>query len=134
MKKLHKQIAELAMVRAIPLTATTVPKGRLKGLMKRIAKQADKALDSLPIITQPEYEAICERIATWGEQTGWGSREKHAVTMISFALAMIEQSEFKHPSRLIETLTDVVDHYDRIGKAPLACCCGGAWLLKSGKR
>lgn len=92
MRKLHKHIAELAMIQAIPLTATaSIPKGRVRGLLERLQKQSKKQLNALPDIPEHEYAEICERVVQWGELT-WGTKKVHAVTMCSFALGLIENS------------------------------------------
>ena len=124
MKPIHEYIAELAMIRAIPLTADNLPKGRIRGLLVRLATQSQKELNALPEIPKHEYEMIIDRVADWGEIT-WGHKKVHAVSMISFALGMIENSDFRYPPRLIETLTDIVDYYDRAGKAPALCMVSG---------
>lgn len=125
MKKLHKNIAELAMVNAIPLTATNnIPRGRVRGLLDRLQKISMRQLYALPDVSKSEYEQIIDRVAKWGELT-WGKKEVHAVTMCSFALGMIENSEFKYPARLVDTLVDIVDFYDRKGKAMGICMLSG---------
>ncbi len=125
MKKLHKNIAELSMIAAIPLTATKkVPQGRVRGLLSNLSKVSTKQLCALPGIPKKEYEQIIERVAKWGEMT-WAGKDVHAVTMCSFALGMIENSEFYYPPRLINTLTDIVDFYDRKGKAMGICMMSG---------
>jgi len=124
MNLLHKKIASLSLIRAIPLTADNLPQGRIRGLLVRLAKQSQKELNALPEVSKHEYEMIIDRVADWGEMT-WGHKKVHAVSMISFALGMIEDSDFKYPARLIETLTDIVDYYDRAGKAPALCMVSG---------
>ena len=137
MNHLHKKIAELAMIRAIPLTADDLPKGRIRGLLARLAKISQKELNSFPEIPKREYEMIVERVARWGELT-WGKKKVHAVSMISFALGMIENSDYEYPKRLIETMTDIIDYYDRAGRAPGICYYSGSvaadkWAIVMGE-
>ena len=113
------------MKRAIPLTADNLPQGRIRGLLVRLAKQSQKELNALPEVSKHEYEMIIDWVADWGEMT-WGKKKVHAVSMISFALGMIENSEFEYPARLIETLEDITDYYDRAGKAPGICFNSGS--------
>jgi len=122
---LYKHIAELSMIRAIPLTADDIPRGRIGGLLTRLAKQSQRSLNALPEIPRQDYQIIVDRVSSWGEIT-WGHKKVHAVSMISFALGMIEDSEFKYPPRLIETLTDIIDYYDRAGKAHGLCFNSGS--------
>ena len=125
MKKLHKRIAELAMIRAIPLTADNVHQGRIKGLLVKLAVRSQKELNALPEIPGCEYQMIIDRVSDWGEMT-WGHKKVHAVSMVSFALGMIENSDFKYPAKLIKTLSDITDYYDRDGKAPGICFNSGS--------
>jgi len=125
MTPIYKHIAELAMVRAIPLTADDVPRGRIKGLLVKLAIQSQKELNALPEIPGRDYQMIIDKIADWGEMT-WGHKKVHAVSMVSFALGMIENSDFKYPAKLIKILSDITDYYDRDGKAPGICFNSGS--------
>ena len=125
MTPIYKHIGELAMIRAISLTADDVHQGRIKGLLAKLAVQSQKELNALPEIPEGDYQMIIDKIADWGEMT-WGHKKVHAVSMVSFALGMIEDSDFKYPANLIKTLSDITDYYDRDGKAPGICFNSGS--------
>ncbi len=96
----------------------------MKSLLKRLTNQSNKQLEELPDVSTAEYESIIEKISQWGAIT-WKGKNVHVVTMCSFALGLIENSEFTYPNKIIKTLSDIVDYYDRVGKAPGICMFGG---------
>jgi len=108
-----RHISELALIRSIPdMTIGELPPCRLKGLYVRLQKWVDKDLHQLPRISNEDLEAIEKIMDQFGEDTGWFGKQKHVGTLLSFCATMIESSEFKFHPRIMETITDIIDHLE----------------------
>jgi len=119
MNKTNKKMTELAMIISIPeFTKDQVKPGRLKNLYNRLTKTATKELEAIPRATIRELDIIESLVGKFGKETGWEGKPKHIITLVSFCLDLIERSEFKYNPRITETLNDIVEYFERSGKAP----------------
>jgi len=129
-----RKVIELAVIRALPeFTLKNTKKGRLKNLYQRLQKITDIELSKVKHVTGKEIGIIGNKLDAWGLATGWINKEKHVATLLSFLLAMIENSEFTYNTKISDTLVDIFDYMDRIGNAPAACLwsgdkAAGMWL------
>lgn len=119
--------AELALCRALPDMCKT-QQGRVKGLYKNLQKETDRLLAMQPALQNKEVTVLAAMIDAFKQKTGWTGRGRHVLTYVSFLLAILD-GESKY-SRIITILNNIVDYFDRAGKAPIACFWAGALAKK----
>jgi len=76
------------------------------------------------------------RIDRFQRLLGWDNRERHMLSLVSFSLALIDESNFdyqKYAPKIIEYLNDIYDYFDRGNKAHLLCCVSGAVAMDKWK-
>lgn len=119
MNQSNKKLLELAMVASIrEFTKETQSNGRLNNLYSRLSKIAFKEIEKIPRPSPLEIEKIGQLVDRFGKSTGWLGKEKHIATLASFCLGMIEDSEFNFNPRIVETLNDIIDYFERAGESP----------------
>lgn len=64
-----------------------------------------------------EREAVAEKVRNFGIVTGWLGKDVKEATVISFCLDMLEKSQFKWPEKTWQALNDLLEFYERNGKA-----------------
>lgn len=121
-----KKMMELATVISIPkFTTGDVPNGRLKGLYGKLEKVISNELERLPKMSTLNRIRVDALLEEFFKATGWQGREKHISTLASFCLEMLERSEFEYNPKITEVLVDIIDYFDRAGKAPAATFWAG---------
>lgn len=119
-------VSELALIRAIPdLLTSDLKPGRLKNQYKRLQKEADKTLSQVTI-TPNEHILVGDMIGLFRERSGWGKGVRNVGTIISFALAMIEESSSEFSHKLTETLNNIVEYYENKKQFSALCYSAGA--------
>jgi hypothetical protein len=114
-----KEIAEMAIIHAIPQWAVTKP-GRLQNLLSRLQKNAEIELSRLKATTweKAEIDKICNKFF---DEVGWRNRAKHILTYMSFISNIID-GRF---GWYMEIVKEIVDYYERKNLAPPACYWAG---------
>lgn len=115
----NKKMMELCTVISIPqFTKCKVSNGRLKGLYDKLENVITKELEALPKMTTLNRIRVDALLEEFFKSTGWQGKPRHIATLASFCLEMLENSEFKYNQRITDVLNDIVDYFDRAGKAP----------------
>ena len=124
--KTQKQLAELALIRAIPELALDddLKPGRLQSLYARLIKITNKELHKL-VTDDNDIRQAKKIVFEFFQVTGWAEQQRHMVTLLSFAVDMVEQSDFKYSPRIIETLTDIVNYMEQKEAVKGICCWAG---------
>jgi hypothetical protein len=126
MSKKIDHLSELAYIRALPdYIIPQIHRGRLKNRCKKLITLIDKEINKLSPWSDAESKEIGDRIAEFGKRTGWENTEKHIVTLLSFLLAMIEESTYKYNSSIVECLNDIHDYFERDGRVKIICNVAG---------
>ena len=132
-----RKTTELTLVRAIEHLVVEKKNGRLTGLLNRLVKAVDKELGRINGLSQSDIDEIGKRINTFAVSTGWLGKQRHLCTIVSFCLAMLDQSEFAYNQKITDILNEIYDYFDRAGKAPYQCNWAGSlamekWLKVTG--
>lgn len=120
-------MAELALIRSLPnfIIDQKIKPGRLKNICLSLAEITDIAIKNLPILSIQEMLQALELLLTWGKKTGWLDNKKHTVSLCSFLLAMVEESQFKYDQKIIDHLNELFEYFERIGDAKQICLYAG---------
>lgn len=120
-------IADLALIRALPeFMAGKLKEGRLKNKSNLLIKAVDQDLKRLGPISDFELEMVRLKMIEFGKRTGWQKKEKHLATLLSFLLAMVEDSSFYFNPKILENLNHMFDYFDNAGDAKIICNVAGA--------
>jgi hypothetical protein len=105
-------VVELALIRAIPDFDRHPPnaKSRLATLYKRLCKHVDCELQKTPHLTNRDVVTIRDQIMDFAVKAGWEGKEMNIQILFSFILGIIEESKYKLPVRIVETLNDIFDY------------------------
>lgn len=122
MNEIDRKNAELALVKGIVLVSNPRP-GRMRGLIKRLGREVDRELMRLPVIPKERFERVAAKLQEWERESGWAGKGKHICTYASFCLDLIDARPWP---KVKAVLVDIIDHYDRVGAMPAACCWSGA--------
>ena len=139
MNGISKKATELSLVSAIEKLVVKKKNGRLNGLLEKLAKEANNELDRIYGLNRVEIDEIGKNIYEFAVSTGWLGKQRHLCTIVSFCLAMLDQSEFKYNQRITGILNEIYDYFDRVGKAPYQCNWAGSlamekWLKVTGDK
>ena len=121
------KLAELAFVRAVP--DSLLPKlcgGRLRNLCIKLIKTIDNELAMVSMMPKKDLDKVEEKIKKFGKLTGWEGKTRHVTTTLSFLLALIEESDHKYDSKILTTLNEIYDYFDRKKETKLVCNVAGA--------
>lgn len=121
-----RHTAELALIYSIPYLSGNMKPCRTKGLFDALQKWAAHDLGNIPKLTNPELDRILARILTWGKETGWLNNKKHNATTLSFCADIIEKSEFDFHPRIIETINDLIAHFENGNDLKIQNCWTGS--------
>lgn len=125
MQKRTKKIVEIAFVVAIPkMIKDKIKKGRFRNLCRMLYKTSTKELNKIQL-TKAEESTALETIFEFGKRTGWEGKQKNVMTLISFALCLIEESEFEHNAKIISVLNDMYEYLSRRDGVPAGCDWAG---------
>jgi len=118
-KKL-KKMAELGVVRSLPDLMKVKPKpGRLTNKLFQLRYLVDNEFRNFPIkFFENNRDTITKLLNEFGKLTKWHGKEQHIVTIASFCLAILENSESKYPKEMFTLLNDIVDYFERDGFIP----------------
>jgi len=120
---------ELALIKAIYFFVRHKLKpGRLANRVDRLNKAVDKILDNKIKLNDYQVKISKSRIDRFQRLLGWDNRERHMLSLVSFSLALIEESDFnyqKYAPKIIQCLNDIYDYFDRGNNAHLLCCVSG---------
>ena len=121
-----KEIAELALIGAVPEIANGTRPGRGKNLCDRLAKSVQKTLAIMPEIEKKEIDMIQATIGEFGRITGWEGKERQMTTYLSFCADLIERSDTKFDKCILDNLNDLVEHFENGGNLRVQNCWSGA--------
>jgi len=125
-KKQEEHLYELALTRSIlSCTQGTLKKGRLKNQYKRLEKETTKALQVFPKISTSDVKKAEKVLNKFGKLTGWQHKERHVATLVSFALEILENSEFFYSRKTIDALVNIHDYYERASDVQPICYRAG---------
>jgi len=127
-----KKLSELALIRALPdFIIGKLKPGRLKNKCDRLIRLIDAEIIKIPKITTKDAYDVKLRMQEFGKRTGWENKERHVVTLVSFHLAMIEESEFEYDPKIGQYLTDIFDYFERKeGSRPICYVAGDIAMTK----
>lgn len=131
-------LATLAMARALPdFTLEKVPPGRLRNRYLKLITEVDKELRKLPRATPADMDELGAKLGDWGKSTGWLGKERHVCTITSFLLAILTDY-MPTAGRVIETVEDIYDYFDRAKKVPAPSTWAGTsaylkWIAMFGE-
>jgi hypothetical protein len=130
MNKMHsttRLTTELALIRAVPdLTLGELKPSRTAGLVTNLQKAVDKDLRYLPRINDTQIADIESIIKSFLLDIGWLDQKRHTGTYLSFCAAMIENSEFKYFPRILESINDLIDHFEKGNDFHVQSCWAGS--------
>lgn len=123
----NKKMLELCTIICIPeFTKAKVQNGRLKRRYQKLEEEIEKELKVLPKMSTLNRIRCDELLQRFFKETGWEGHGKHIATLASFCLGMLEDSEFEYNPKITDILNDIVDYFDRAGKAPGASFWSGS--------
>ncbi len=127
--KNNKKRAELALLISLPETIKGITKpGRLRNLVSEIAKEAERIYNTTFEQARPsETLRIGVCLEKFNNSVKWEERPRHILSYVSAISFFIEGRGYTKINKLI---IDIVDYYERVGKAPAACF----WSAKDAKR
>jgi hypothetical protein len=113
------KLTEVSMLMAVAVlyVGQTKPgrvRNRLGMLVNSILPIYRKSEEGL---SYQDREAVAEKVKNFGIVTGWLDRDIKPATVISFCLDMLEKSEFQWPDKTWDALNDLLEYYERNGKA-----------------
>jgi len=131
MDDILRHTAELTLIYAVPLVTGASENSRLSGLQRKLQKIVVDSLAKLPTLEREDELKVIDFMEAWGKDTGWLNSQKHLGTLVSFCVAMMEQSEFTYNPKIYTTLTEIIDHLIK-GKQfyPLSINAGEIAALK----
>lgn len=106
-----EQFAELSLIFALPqlIKDKQELKGkRLGSIFQRLTKHAEKELSKLPKATKHDKAYCLDRILEFGQSSGW-LRDTDTISGVSFALGLIEYSQYKYPKSIVDALNDAFE-------------------------
>lgn len=118
MKKSLKKTTEIALIYAMTNFTETPLKGRLEGMANRLRELTYKEIEKLPHFDDDELAQAEKVLKQFEIESGWKGKGRHLMTLASFALELLEHSEFTFDPKIQETLINIVDHFDRAGNVP----------------
>ena len=119
--------AELAFLRAMPdHLLPEVPNGRLKNRLSKLLKLTDLEIQKLKDMTFEECEQTADIIKEFALLSGWDGKKRHVVSVVSFLLAMIEDSKYNYPDSIISVLNDLFDYFERAKAIKGLCLMSGS--------
>ncbi len=125
MQKRTKKIVEIAFVVAIPkMIKDKIKKGRFRNLCRRLYKISCREINKIQLTKEDEDTAL-QIILEFGKRTGWHGKQKNVMTLISFALCLLEESEFEHNAKIISVLNDMYEYLSRRDGVPAGCDWAG---------
>lgn len=122
MNPLLQKTAELSLVRALPDMLVKMCKpGRLNNLYRKLQREVNRELPAVKY-TRAELSVLNDTIERFADATGWNGKERHALTYVSFLLALFDG---QYP-QIVAILNDIVDYFERGGNLLPANCWAGA--------
>ena len=122
--KNNKKRAELALLISLPQTIKGITKpGRLRNLVSEIAKEAERIYNTtFEQASKGEVAQIGLCLEKFNNEIKWSERPRHILSYVSAISFFIEGRGYKKINKLV---TEIVDYYERVGKAPAACFWSG---------
>jgi len=115
----NKKMMELALTISIPdFTNCRERNGRIEGLYKKLIAVVTKELELLPKASRLDVLRIDNLLNEFNKESKWEGKSRHACTLASFCLDIIEKSTSRHNPKITEILNEIVHYYDRKGKVP----------------
>ena len=123
----NKKMMELALTISIPdFTTCRERNGRIEGLYKKLISVTTKELERLPKASRLDVIRIDSLLDEFNKASKWEGKSRHACTLASFCLDIIEKSTSRHNPKIIEILNGIVDYYERKGKVPAPAFWSGS--------
>lgn len=120
-------VAEAALIRSIyDLLKDKLKPGRLKGKYEALQKEVDKALSKRHIDKDAELPTIGKALEKFADATKWNNKELSVGTILSFVLAMIEESENKFSDKITTILNEIVEYHEHTKQFSALCYSAGA--------
>ena len=121
-----RKTAELTLIRATYNFSGPIKPSRKKGLFEKLQKFVDKDLEKLTRIPDAEVRKAEAAIREFGNQTGWLDNPKHVGTLLSFCACIIEESEFVFNPKILETINEIITHFEDRGDLKTQSCWAGS--------
>ena len=121
-----RHLCELALIRSIPDMITGLKPSRIKGLFAKLQREVDKDLGNLPAASKLDMIRAGEIMTAFMKSAGWYEKAKHPATTVSFALGMIESSDFRFRPGIVKKLNEITAHFEAGGHLPAGSCWGGS--------
>lgn len=120
-------IAELALIRSIyDLLKDKLKPGRLKGKYEALQKEVDKTLAGRHIDKDAELPVIGKALEKFADATKWNNKELSVGTILSFVLAMVEESDNKSSDKITSILNEIVEYHEQTKQFSALCYSAGA--------
>lgn len=120
------RVTELALIRSLPeFINDKIKGGRLKNKCSELINAVDMDLRKTPYVTHAEMEKARGLMDRWAKETGWYEKQKHITTLVSFLLAMIEDSPFTFNDQIVKSLNEIFDYFERNKDVKTICMFAG---------
>ena len=124
-----KYCAELALVNSVPtMFKEGLKKGRLKSQFDKMSRITNKELRKFHL-NDDQFNWLAGKLDAFGEACGWHGKERHAATIVSFCISLVDRSD-KFPQGVMDAMNNVIDYYERAGNLPYQSCWAGDIAMK----
>jgi len=138
MNDYQTRLAELSLIRSLPLMVTGKIQGKVKSQMNRIARNVDKYYKTERYATNEDIKIVQKAIEEFGEQSGWTKKQKDIATLILFGQTILEDSKFEYPPGILDALTELIlffeDHPVKTERPAPACYWAGQLAAEKWQR
>lgn len=104
--------------------------GRLKNRYNKLIKLTSSDLQQLFKQSEFDCKVAAGLVHEFCEAVGWVDKENNVEPVVSFCLCMIEESENKFDPRIVETLNDIAEYFDRSGELTDSDCSTGLFAAE----
>ena len=114
-----QKIAILCVIKALPdWMENSLSHGRLRVLMSRLQREADKELAKPNRLSDTEINMLAGKVKLWADSVGWDKKPKHTCTIVSFLIYLVVDF-MPENAKLLELLEQIYDYFARVGRDPV---------------
>ena len=126
MDKIEKKNLEIALLLCIPESFKKhgLKNGKQKKMVMTVMTELENELMRTPKVDKFRVEPLADMIVQFARKLGW-DKGKHAHTILSFGLELMERSEYKYSEKLWAAMTGLSSHIENKIPTYSACCAAG---------